>query len=293
MSSNVPSVGVVGAGFVGGSIADGLKLYTDVKVYDISPERRTHEYEEVISQDVLFVALPTPMKQDGTVDITIVTEALNKLYSTIGTSRRDIPVIIKSTVPPEALNTWHRDYSDRLFITFSPEFLKERCARLDFQQTNRLIFGSSGGDQPYGSITIKELFAARFPQVPVYWTSFEEASLIKYFTNVFFATKISLMNEFAQIAESYGLRNFDSVMGKVLLDQRIGRSHWQVPGHDGGRGFSGSCFPKDINGYLHIARQQGVDPKMGQAAWDKNLEVRPERDWEQLTGRAVSKEDEN
>ncbi len=76
----------------------------------------------------------------------------------------------------------------------------------------------------------------------------------------------------------------------MMLDQRIGRSHFKVPGHDGKLGFGGHCFPKDLNGYLHIARDCGVNPLVGQAAWEKNLEVRPERDWEKDKGRAVSDE---
>jgi UDPglucose 6-dehydrogenase len=99
------------------------------------------------------------------------------------------------------------------------------------------------------------------------------------------------MNEFAQVAEAFDLEP-NEVIGKVMLDQRIGRSHWMVPGHDGKRGFGGHCFPKDINGYLHIARELGVDPLIGQAAWDKNLEVRPEQDWKEDKGRAVSNDED-
>ena len=87
---------------------------------------------------------------------------------------------------------------------------------------------------------------------------------------------------------SDGLSGFDV---EILEDGRIGRSHWQVPGHDGKLGFGGSCFPKDLNGFMHFAKSIGVDPTVSEAVWKKNLEVRPEKDWEELKGRAVSEED--
>ncbi|NBW06475.1 MAG: hypothetical protein EBR82_00440 [Caulobacteraceae bacterium] len=71
-----------------------------------------------------------------------------------------------------------------------------------------------------------------------------------------------------------------------MLFQRC--RHWAVPGPDGHRGFGGSCFSKDINAMISVASDLNVDAKVMKAAWDKNLEVRPERDWEQLIGRAVS-----
>jgi UDP-glucose 6-dehydrogenase len=165
------------------------------------------------------------------------------------------------------------------------------------QQSSRLIFGDYLPDRQelqdevdhkaYNMALVQTLFGGRFPQVPQYWTSIEQASLVKYFSNIFFAAKISIFNEFALVAESFGL-NANEVAGMVLLDQRIGRSHWLVPGTDGKKGFSGSCFPKDINGYMHIAEDQGIQPLMAQASWVTNLKVRPERDWERLAGRAVS-----
>lgn len=291
----LPSIGIIGQGFVGKAIADGFKHYTDVKVYDTDPNRTVHNYFDVVDQDVLFVCLPTPMAADGSVDLKIVRGGLDILRNALRNSWK--PVIIKSTIPPIDLENLAREYRPDIHLIYNPEFLTERTAYLDFQQQNRLIFGFYTADQSEDTDlvdayntnieTINALFSNRFPQVPVYWTSLRQASLVKYFTNVFFASKISIFNEFAQIAEALG-ENPDETAGMVLMDQRIGRSHWQVPGHDGHRGFGGSCFPKDINGYIQLAREQSVAPMMALAAWHKNLEVRPEADWKQLKGRAVS-----
>ena len=295
---NLPSIGIIGNGFVGGAIADGFKHYVpSCKVYDVDPMRTVDNYFDTIAQDILFVCLPTPMKSNGRVDISIVDKALTQLSNAL--QEDDKPVIIKSTIPPEDLRMLAVDNIPELHLIYSPEFLTERTANLDFQQSNRLIFGQLLSDNPsrFDSVDrmahnmemINELFEFRFPKVPIIWTSLEEASLIKYFTNVFFATKISLFNEFALIAEQYGLVP-DDVIGHVLLDQRIGRSHWQVPGHDGQRGFGGHCFPKDLNGYMHMAEDVEVDPLMGKATWVTNDRVRKSRDWEKDKGRAVSED---
>lgn len=293
---SVPTLGVIGGGFVGGSFVDGFKHYTDTKLFDIDPKRGVHTYEEVLDQDVIVVALPTPMRKDGTVDVSIVDKALDTLNKNLE-SRPLKPVLLRSTVPPDQLIAWEQRF-ENFVLVFCPEFLTERTARLDFQQASRFIFGvgrwffkvGSGFERNDVLDRVEELFEYRFPMVPQHWVQLAEASLIKYFTNVFFSTKVALLNEFCQVCDEYDL-DFNEVFGRVMLDQRIGRSHFQVPGHDGKMGFGGHCFPKDLNGYIKIAEGVGVDPKVSRAAWKKNLEVRPERDWEADKGRAVSEED--
>ena len=81
----------------------------------------------------------------------------------------------------------------------------------------------------------------------------------------------------------FGLTSYES-----LYDKRLGESHWQVPGPDGKKGFGGSCFPKDIQALIMYAKELGINPSVLLGVWEKNLDVRPERDWEALKGRAVS-----
>ena len=293
----IPSVGIIGHGFVGGATAEVFKHYTSVKVYDVDPMRTVDDYFDVIAQDILFVCLPTPMKKNGRVDTSIVASALSTLSNALQQNWK--PVIIKSTIPPKDLVGLAKLFAPSIHLIYSPEFLTERTAVLDFQQTSRIFFGDHTEDKtvPLSEIDAKNgnaemittLFDKRFPRVPQIWTSMEEASLIKYGTNAFFATKISFFNELYQIAEQYGV-NPDSLIAHILLDQRIGRSHFQVPGHDGKMGFGGHCFPKDINGYIHIAEDVEVQPLMAQATWVTNKRVRPEKDWEKDKGRAVSKD---
>lgn len=265
--------------------------YTDVRVFDTDPKRRTHGLNEVCQQDVIFVCLPTPMRPDGSVDDTIVDEALGQIEANLSSWK---PVVLKSTLPPESLVHLSEKYEDLIYLVFSPEFLTERTAEYDLQQTTRLIFGAP--QQPYDEKCparefVELLFEDRFPKVPQYWTSYATASLVKYFTNVFFASKIALLNEFHAVAENWH-QSGKAIVELMLLDPRIGRSHWLVPGHDGQLGFGGHCFIKDLHGYLHSARDVGVDPLIARAAWQTNVMYRGAeelaRELNRMVGRAAS-----
>tara|TARA_Y100000296_G_scaffold27230_1_gene31864 strand:- start:226 stop:555 length:330 start_codon:yes stop_codon:yes gene_type:complete len=105
--------------------------------------------------------------------------------------------------------------------------------------------------------------------------------------NTFFATKISFLNDMKLLSDKCGAVWEDAVEGFVR-DGRIGHSHLNVPGHDGRYGFGGSCFPKDIQALIKYGDEIGVDMGVLKAVWETNLKVRPEKDWEQLKGRAVS-----
>ena len=110
--------------------------------------------------------------------------------------------------------------------------------------------------------------------------------MVKYTTNTFLPTKVSFANEIKMICDKVGI-DYDKVIEYATHDDRLGHSHWSVPGPDGHLGFGGSCFPKDINALLDICRELGVPAKTIYGAWETNLNVRPEQDWEELKGRAV------
>jgi UDPglucose 6-dehydrogenase len=153
---------------------------------------------------------------------------------------------------------------------------------------NRIVLG---GPRPWIN-NVKQIFQAAFPQVPIVKTSSTTAEMVKYMTNNFLTVKVAFANEMAQICEALdnsGLNvDYDKVVEYAKYDKRLGDSHWSVPGPDGHLGFGGSCFCKDINAIISVSSGLDVDAKVMKAAWEKNLEVRPERDWENLIGRAVS-----
>ena len=105
--------------------------------------------------------------------------------------------------------------------------------------------------------------------------------------NTFFATKVSIMNEFYRFSKALGV-NWNDALNGFISDQRIGDSHLNVPGPDGKLGFGGTCFPKDLNSFLAFAKENNINMNVLEAAWKTNLEVRPEEDWKELKGRAIS-----
>ena len=87
--------------------------------------------------------------------------------------------------------------------------------------------------------------------------------------------------------------DYNKVVEYAIYDDRLGKSHWSVPGPDGKLGFGGSCFPKDINALISVANDMGLNPQVIKTVWEENLKNRPEKDWEKLKGRAVTNKTEN
>lgn len=302
------SIAVIGQGFVGGSLTT---VFTergfDVFAYDkagkyVAGARPSHdEYPSSIAElvrdlevdtefsKVYFVCLPTPMFEDGSADLSIVESALRELSENTG----ERIAVVKSTVPPGSIENWNKKYeSTGLRVIFNPEFLTEANALDDMRNQSRIVLG---GPRPWIN-TVKQVFQSAFPKVPIIKTSSTTAEMIKYLTNNFLSVKVAFANEMAQICEALdksGLNvDYDKVVEYSKYDRRLGDSHWAVPGPDGSRGFGGHCFPKDLNALTHVAKELGVKPTVLSAAWEKNLEIREDRDWERMVGRAVSKKEQ-
>jgi len=166
---------------------------------------------------------------------------------------------------------------------FNPEFLTERSAKFDFINQARFILG--GRKRNTGRVA--ELYRWRFgDSIPCIETNFETAEMIKYMNNCFFATKVSFLNEMRMVADRCGV-DWDMAVEGFVRDGRIGHTHLSVPGPDGKFGFGGSCFPKDVRAMIDFGKHLGLDMDTLVGVWNTNLEVRPEKDWEQLKGRSV------
>ena len=279
------TIGIVGNGFVGSAVRYGFSpnvgVDAEVKVYDKDPNKSTHTLKEVVDSDVIFLSVPTPSNPDGSMNVDIVDSVLGDISKyadlfEVGT------ILLRSTVTPGTTGKLQKKYPN-LRIVFNPEFLTERSANFDFINQSRFILGGSSDDV----IEVSELFRERFgSSLSIIETNYETAELIKYMTNTFFATKISFLNDMKLLADKCGVIWDDAVEGFVR-DGRVGHSHLNVPGHDGRYGFGGSCFPKDIQALINFGESNDVDMSVLKGAWKTNLKVRPEKDWEQLKGRAV------
>lgn len=264
------SIGILGGGFIGSAISQVFSYYTDVKLYDKQPARSLNNLQDTVAQDVIFVCVNTPMDSNGRADVSILRNALEDVRAN-STSWK--AVIVKSTVPPLEMEKLIEEFQEELYLIFSPEFLTARCSVYDMQQCTRFIFGTKDSEANAPRNLVDHLFHMRFPAVPRYWVDYKCASLVKYFTNIFFCTKVATFNEFKQVADALGV-DWDEVCSLTILDHRIGRSHFQVPGNDGSLGFGGTCFYKDINAYRRLVEEAGIQPQMAEAAWNKNIEVR-------------------
>ena len=298
--SDKTRIGIIGQGFVGGSMSQvfaerGFEVYAydkaGVAVPDTFPcaslDEMLGSVSEKVSVPIVFVCLPTPMRKSGEADLSIVEGVLDELAKfTQSTYSTPMIAVVKSTIPPGTTARWNEKYKDNnLTVVFNPEFLREVSAVEDMRHQSRIIVG---GPRP-ASTDVKNLFRQAFPEVKIIKTGSTEAEAVKYFTNTLLATKVSFANEFFQICQGLGI-DYDKVVEYGLHDPRIGKSHLSVPGPDGSFGFGGHCFPKDLNALMFVAKSVGIDPVVMQAVWDKNNEVRDNRDWEAQVGRAVSAE---
>jgi UDPglucose 6-dehydrogenase len=232
-----------------------------------------------------FLCLPTPMRKSGECDLSIVRNCLSQVDMIVKSlNKKDFIVIIKSTIPPGTTDKLNKE-NENLNIVFNPEFLTEANAVDDYKNQNRIIVG---GDRPYSS-QVKKVFEKVFPKVPIIKTSSTIAEMIKYVTNTFLATKVSFANEMYQICEGLDI-DYDKVIEYARYDDRLGSSHWSVPGPDGDFGYGGHCFPKDVAALKYVADEMNVSSTMLSATMNKNKEVRTDKDWEKQIGRAVSKD---
>jgi len=269
-------VGIIGNGFVGESQAFAFSPTSEVKVYDIDPLKSLNTLEEIYKCDFVFVCVPTPMKKDGSQDLSYVEEVFeNAEFGPI--------YILKSTVLPGTTEELNQKYHN-LSIIFSPEFLTERTAKLDMLTQARIVLGG----EKWMTAKVRKLFEQRFMNRTFIETDSKTAEIIKYMNNSFFATKVSIMNEFKLLCDAVGA-DWDTALYGFTSDHRIGDSHLHVPGPDGKLGYGGTCFPKDVNAIISFAKKQyGLDLNTIKGGWETNLLVRPEKDWEKDKGRAVS-----
>jgi len=277
-------IGIIGQGFVGNAVYKKWKQYYDVLTYDLDESKSTSTLHNLVMLcDTIFVCLPTPMNKGGECDLSTLQQSLFDINTLIEfEDARSKTIIVKSTIPPGTTEQLNKDFK-YLNIIFNPEFLTERNAEEDYNNQTRIIIG---GPRPQSTDVVR-LFSKVFPNAKLIKTHSTYAEMVKYLTNTFLSTKVSFANEIYQICEKVGA-DYDKVVEYATYDDRLGKTHWMVPGHDGDFGFGGHCFPKDLSALIHVSENLGTTNNVLKATRDTNDEVRKNRDWEQMKGRAVS-----
>ena len=279
------SIGIIGKGFVGNAVAQGFSSGSgyecNMYIYDKNPDLCQHSLEDVVSNSqFIFISVPTPSNRDGSINLDIVTSVIEDIDK-VETKNQPI-ILLRSTIVPGTSQKIQNAYP-HLKLVFNPEFLTERSAVFDFLSQSRYVLG---GDIQNTS-RVAELYRHRFGEsIAIIKTNFQSAELIKYVCNCFFATKVSFLNEMKIISDKVDA-DWETVIEGFVRDGRVGHSHINVPGPDGKLGFGGSCFPKDVQALINFCEKNNINPNVLQGVWDTNLEVRPEKDWENLKGRAI------
>jgi len=278
-------IGVVGNGFVGRSMTL-FRPHVEVLVWDIDPDKREPHslgFKEFVNTcQLIFVAVPTPMRKNGSCDLSIV----KSVVSEVKQIDKSAYIVLRSTCPPGT--------SEKLGVSFIPEFLTEKNWETDFRECEQWILGTK--DKQVITRT-KNLFDIGYNNGNgcvatnnVIVTDPTISELVKYGKNCFLATKVSFFNELESLCRHLEC-DFSKVKKFVGDDKRILHSHTRVPGPDGKRGYGGTCFPKDMNALLSFAKANGVPMYLLEAAVRRNETLdRPEKDWQNDKGRAVSDE---
>jgi UDPglucose 6-dehydrogenase len=277
-------IGIIGNGFVGKATCQ-LEC-KDIKIlaYDINPKLRNPselELQDMNKCEIIFISVPTPMSKDGSCHLNIIESVLADLKSI----NYNGFIILRSTVPVGTC--------DKLNCYFMPEFLTEKNYIDDFINNKDWIFGLLGDDRDRAvQEKIEQLFNYAFQNNRIKYNTLhfvknKEAEMIKLFKNCYLATKVSFCNEIHEFCQLKDV-NYENVRLLATKDERILQNHTYVPGHDGLKGFGGTCFPKDTSSLRYEMKQSGMKPYIMDSIIERNETVdRPEKDWHNNKGRAI------
>ncbi|MEA3493996.1 MAG: UDP-glucose/GDP-mannose dehydrogenase family protein [Candidatus Margulisiibacteriota bacterium] len=215
--------------------------------------------EAIKQNNVIFLAVGTPSREDGSADTTAVFDVIRLIAENINEFKT---VVLKSTVPmgtSEAVDKLIRSKTSNYALLSNPEFLRQGKALMDFKRPHRIVIG---GTNPEAIAMLKKVYEP--VGAPIMVTTPENAEIIKYASNSFLAMKISYINEIANLCEKYNA-DVKEVAKGMGMDPRIGSKFL-----DAGVGFGGSCFPKDAKALLHSAKIADYDFKLLSAALEVN-----------------------
>ena len=224
--------------------------------------RATTNYDEAISgADMVLMVLPTPSRQDGSIDISFV-EAATRSVATAIRHTKSMPLLVyRSTVLPGTTERMReiikkefgleagKDY----LLCMNPEHLQEGTAVKNFMQPDKLIIGEHDLDSGKRLLDFYMQAGLMPPEGKTFRMGLREAEMEKYFSNAFLAIKITFANQMANLCESFGV-NYDTVRDAACTDRRLGPA-FTTPGI----GFGGSCFSKDVNALAAGGKSAGTD----------------------------------
>lgn len=254
-------VGIIGLGWVGGTVRHWFESQP-VELFLYDKFKGIGSVEEVNKADVVFVAVPTPYTSQKGYEDAAVRDALSNI-------QKDKTVVIKSTVMPGSTRRFQLDNPDKC-ILFNPEFLREKTAVQDFFKPDRQLIGYAS---PAG-LFIAEDVLDLLPTAPYRRVlQADAAELVKYFGNVFLASKVIFANQLYDICCAACV-DYNVVREAASQDVRIGASHLDVF-DNGFRGYGGHCLPKDTRALIQYAKSLNLEPDFLEALERANKKLMP------------------
>jgi len=244
-------IGIIGKGFVGNAVKNGFqnKGFT-VKTYDSFKD--SDSFEDVAVCDFIFICLPTPSKEDGEIDLSVIDEVIERLAKV----RSQGIVTIKSTVIPGTAQGYQNEYPN-LRIISNPEFLTASTAEYDFLHPDKIIIGYTVGNK-----LAAENLAGLYKdfEAPIKIVKSEEAEMIKYTVNAYYSTRVIFANEIYDICKALDI-DYEKVRECFELDKRVAPGHFDVF-HGGYRGAGGGCLPKDLDALISKSEALNLNPEL-------------------------------
>ena len=210
----------------------------------------TSKYDVLSNSRIVFICVGTPSRKNGTVETRYFDQAFKR---TLKLSPKDnLTIVIKSTVPIGTFQKYEKlllaSNKSKLSLVSNPEFLREGSSIYDFFNPDRVIIGARNQKDKK---LLKGLYTKNFSsKTKIYLVSPESAEIIKYASNVFLGMKVSYINELSRVSEIAGA-NIDEVSSGIGADKRIGERFLRA-----GIGYGGSCFPKDIDGFIAYKKEK-------------------------------------
>ncbi len=261
-------IGMIEAGYIP-FYEPGLKELVEKNVRAGRLSFGTDLAEAVRRALVIFICVGTPPAPDGSADLSYIQEVALGLAQVID----DYKVIVTKSTVPVGTNRWIKKLIDEnkknnvaVDVISNPEFLREGSAIEDFMRPDRVVIG---GESAYAIAIIKDIYRPLYlAETPFIITNLETAEMIKYASNSFLATKISFINEIANLCELVGA-DVVTVAKGMGLDPRIG-ARFLNPGP----GFGGSCFPKDVQALCYLGRKNGYQLRILETVLEVNQKQR-------------------
>jgi UDPglucose 6-dehydrogenase len=273
------TLGIIGNGFVGKA----TKLFKCEKIntlmYDIDPNKcepiNLTLNELVEKSDFVCICVPTPMKQSGECDTSIVKTCIDNVRNCISYVHNKPHIIVRSTVPVGFCKSYN--------VHHMPEFLTEANWEVDFKSCEHWVIGRCDENSEFSDNFLGMLHDAYMCGVvhnnAASVVDTDTSEFVKLGRNCFLAAKLSICNEYYSFCKNKDI-DYSNAMRLIGTDKRIGTKYTQVPGPDGKTGWSGTCFPKDTMSFVHQLHTSNTPSYMIEAAINRNTFVdRQDHDW--------------